>query len=114
VVIDGEEPESLADVIDYNKNKLAPQRKDPQEKDHWFDDVKDGFDTIWCAVARLELMLHCGMTSKDVGGPVLVNCKDKDTIAEQLRSGCPYLEDEVPLRTMMYVKQPPPGAKPWG
>jgi hypothetical protein len=113
VVIDGEEPETLADVIDYNKNKLAPQRKDPRDKDHWFDDVKDGFDTIWCAVARLELMLHCGMTSQEVGGPVLVDCKDKDAIAEQLRSGCPYLEEE-PMRTMMYVKQPPPGSKPWG
>jgi hypothetical protein len=114
VVSDGEAPDTLADVIQYNKINLAPSRKDPQAKDHWFDDVKDGFDTIWCAVARLELMLHCGMTSEEVGGPVLVDCKDKDRIAEQLKDECPYLEDDVPMRTMMYVKKPPPGAKPWG
>jgi hypothetical protein len=114
VVSDGEMPETLEDVIEYNKVKLAPVRKDPREKDHWFDDVKDGFDTLWCAVARLELMLHCGMTSWEVGGPVLVNCKDKEKIAEKLKSYCPGIEEDVAVLTMMYVKKPPPGAKPWG
>lgn len=113
MVTNGDEPDTLADVIDYNKNKLAPLRPDPRAKDHWFDEVKDGFDTVWCAVARLELMLHCGMTSAQVGGPVLVNCKDKEKIAEQLRKECPDIEDDVAV-LMMYVKKPPPGAKPWG
>jgi hypothetical protein len=112
VVTDGDEPETLADVVEYNKTRLAPERR-KGTKDHWFDEVKDGFDTIWCAVARLELMLHCGMTSKEVGGPVLVNCADKDKIAENLRNDCSYLEDDATV-LMMYVKKPPPGAKPWG
>jgi hypothetical protein len=110
---DGEAPETLADVIKYNKEKLAPLRRDGRTQDHWFDDVKDGFDSIWCAVARLELMLHCGMTSKEVGGPVLVDCNYKEKIAEELRKKCPGIEDEEVLQ-MMYIKKPPPGAAPWG
>jgi hypothetical protein len=112
VVTDGNEPETLAKVVDYTRIKLAPERR-KGNKDHWFDEVKDGFDTIWCAVARLELMLHCGMTSEQVGGPVLVKCSDKDKIAETLRKECPYPEDDATV-LMMYVKKPPPGAKPWG
>jgi len=113
VVTDGDEPATLEDVIDYSKNKLAPQRLDPRARDHWFDEVKDGFDTLWCAVARLELMLHCGMTSEQVGGPVLVDCKNKEAIAEKLRNECPDIEDDVTI-LRLYVKKPPPGAKPWG
>lgn len=45
MVIEGEGPDSLADVIDYNKNKLAPLVQDPRAGDHWFDEVKGGFDT---------------------------------------------------------------------
>ncbi|CAN5740975.1 hypothetical protein BH24GEM1_BH24GEM1_07360 [soil metagenome] len=113
MVNDEGSPETLADVIEYNKVKLAPMRPDPRTKDHWFDEVKDGFDSIWCAVARLELMLHCGMTSDEVGGPVLVNCADKDKIARQLKEKCPDIETEGTVLQMMYIKKPPPGAPPW-
>lgn len=112
MVSQGEVPGTSGDVTDYTQKSLAPVRR-KGTKDHWFDEVKDGFDTIWCAVARLELMVHCGMTSEQVGGPVLVNCADKDKIAEKLRGECSYLEDDSTL-LMMYVKKPPPGAKPWG
>jgi hypothetical protein len=110
----GDDPATLADVIDYNRNKLAPQRVDPRAGDHWFDDVKGGFDTLWCAVARLELMIHCGMTSQQVGGPVLVDCKNKDKIAEQLSKKCPEVEDDPAVLQMLFIKKPPPGATPWG
>ncbi|HEX2220527.1 MAG TPA: hypothetical protein VHG35_17105 [Gemmatimonadales bacterium] len=104
-------PETLEEVKEYIRTKLAPVRHDPGARDHWFDDVKDGFDTLWCAVARLELMAHCGMSSKDVGGPVLVDCKNTDEIALSLRQKCPSLGDQSVL--VFFVKKPPPGSTPW-
>jgi acyl-coenzyme A thioesterase PaaI-like protein len=44
---------------------------------------------------------------------VLVNCKDKEKVAEKLRYEFPDIEEDVAVLTMMYVKKPP-GAKPWG
>jgi hypothetical protein len=105
--------DDMADVIAYIRTKLAPAREDPRARDHWFDDVKDGFDTLWCAVARLELMLHCGMTSDEVGGPVLVDCKQKGEIAASLKEKCPTLEDGPDVLRMLFVKKPPPGSTPW-
>jgi hypothetical protein len=58
-------------------------------------------------------MLHCGMTSQQVGGPVLVDCKEKEKIAERLKQ-CPNIEDEEAVLQMLYVKKPPPGSTPWG
>lgn len=58
-------------------------------------------------------MVHCGMTSEEVGGPVLVKCEEKEKTAERLRRNCPDIYDDVSV-LMMYVKKPPPGAKPWG
>ncbi len=106
--------ELLDDVVDYTKNKLAALRPDPNTRDHWFDDVKLGFDTLWCAVARLELMLHCGKTSEEVGGPVLIKCADQDALAEELRKGCPDFIGDVRYQTMMLIKNPPPGGPPFG
>jgi hypothetical protein len=107
------ESDVLADVIDYSKNKLAPLRTDPSFRDHWFDDVKVGFDTLWCAVARLELMLHCGKTSEEVGGPVLVTRADADAIAGELRKECPDFGGGQ-YQTVFLIKKPPPGAPPFG
>ena len=74
--------------------------------------MKVGFDTIWCAVARLELMAHFGKTSEEVGGPVLVRREDADALAEQLRKGCPdFLGGGYGV---LMKKKPPPGAPPWG
>jgi hypothetical protein len=111
VVSEPDTPETLEDVKEYIRTKLAPVRHDPAVRDHWFDEVKDGFDTLWCAVARLELMAHCGMTSEQVGGPVLVDCKKRDEIAQSLREKCPSMGDQSML--MLFVKKPPPGSTPW-
>ena len=111
MVTEPEGPETLEDVKAYIRDKLAPRRRDPRAGDHWFDEVKDGFDALWCAVARLELMVHCGMTSKEVGGPVLVDCKNKDQIALSLQQKCPTIGDDQMI--MLFVKKPPPGSTPW-
>ena len=102
----------LEELASYTVNKLAPERIDSMAGDHWFDDVKVGFDTIWCAVARLELMLHCGKTSEEVGGPVLFDCKDADAIARELRKECPAFVGGG--YGVLMKKKPPPGAPPWG
>ena len=106
--------ETLEEVVEYAKVGLAPLKDDPRARDHWFDEVKDGFDTLWCAVARLELIVHHGMSSKDVGGPVLVSKKERKKVAKQLRKCCPGVEDDPVVLAKLYVKKPPPGAKPWG
>jgi hypothetical protein len=39
----------------------------------WFTAIdRDGFQVLWEAVTRLELMLHRGKTSDEVGGPYLL------------------------------------------
>lgn len=111
MVTEPEGPETLEEVKAYIRDKLAPTRRDPRAGEHWFDEVKDGFDALWCAVARLELMVHCGMTSQEVGGPVLVDCKSRDQIAQGLREKCPTIGDDQTL--MLFVKKPPPGSTPW-